>query len=691
MVTAATVLSLSGLTPLAAQAQSVSDLQAQINALLAQIAALQGQLAGAPAAAPASGSGDACYNYTRNLTVGSRGDDVSALQGVLASKGDLQVSPTGYFGPLTKAALAKFQAREGISPAAGYFGPITRAKVKAMCVPGAPVVGGGPAPAPIPVVGGDIAVVKSANQPVATILPFNAQRIPFTRIQLVAGSKDVAVTGVKVRRQGLGSDTMFDSLVLLDANGAQVGLKKTLNADHEAVIGERVVIKAGEAREFVVAGNRSSETSTGGQTVELAVMAVNVESGVVSGSLPIVGASHTSNASLTIGSVTMAMGPLNPQTGSATIVTKEVGTTGYTFSSVKITAGSEEKVYLKFIRWNQTGSAGSGDLANIKTYVDGVAYDAVVSSDGKYYTSTFSGKGLLIDKGFSKEVLIKGDMIGGSGRTVDFDLAKRTDIGLEGELYGYGVLPPQTGTTDPADDSGAFSSVEDPWMDANQASISAGTMNVTVDSATAPAQNVAVNLPDQILAAWSFDVKGEPVSVGSIKVNMLLTENSGASLGIEDLKNLTLVNKTTGNIVQGPNDGSGTVLSGTVTFSSSYTFPVGVTTLILKGKLGTDFANNDTFRASTTPSSDLTSVTGINTGVTVSPTPTTALTGNTMTVKAAALTISVATVPIAQTFIAGSRYEFARYILDASASGEDLRLTSFPAEYNLGGGAANDI
>ena len=317
--------------------------------MLAQIAALPGQLAGAPAAAPASGSGDACYNYTRNLTVGSRGDDVSALQGVLASKGDLQVSPTGYFGPLTKAALAKFQAREGISPAAGYFGPITRAKVKAMCVPGAPVVGGGPAPAPIPVVGGDIAVVKSANQPVATILPFNAQRIPFTRIQLVAGSKDVAVTGVKVRRQGLGSDTMFDSLVLLDANGAQVGLKKTLNADHEAVIGGRVVIKAGEAREFVVASNRSSETSTGGQTVELAVMAVNVESGVVSAACRSWRQPYQQRF-FDHWFCDDGYGSFEPQTGSATIVAK-VGTTGYTFSSVKITAGSEKVA--KFIRWNQ--------------------------------------------------------------------------------------------------------------------------------------------------------------------------------------------------------------------------------------------------------------------------------------------------------------------------------------------------
>lgn len=34
---------------------------------------------------------------------------------------------TEYFGSLTRAALAKYQADNGIAPAAGYFGPITRA------------------------------------------------------------------------------------------------------------------------------------------------------------------------------------------------------------------------------------------------------------------------------------------------------------------------------------------------------------------------------------------------------------------------------------------------------------------------------------------------------------------------------------------------------------------------------------
>ena len=65
-----------------------------------------------------------------------------------------------------------------------------------------------------------------------------------------------------------------------------------------------------------------------------------------------------------------------------------------TFSGVKITAGSAEKIRVKSIRWNQSGSAAAVDLSNIKTYVEGTAYDTVASSDGKYFTSTF-GDGIV--------------------------------------------------------------------------------------------------------------------------------------------------------------------------------------------------------------------------------------------------------------------------------------------------------
>lgn len=74
-----------------------------------------------------------------DLRVGSRGEDVSWLQKFLmsanvgaAAQALSAVGPTDYFGAVTRAALAEFQAHLGITPAAGYFGSKTRAAVSAM-------------------------------------------------------------------------------------------------------------------------------------------------------------------------------------------------------------------------------------------------------------------------------------------------------------------------------------------------------------------------------------------------------------------------------------------------------------------------------------------------------------------------------------------------------------------------------
>lgn len=84
-----------------------------------------------------SGSAAVTTQFNRNLTIGSTGADVAALQTILVSGGYL-VMPAGvnmgYFGPLTRTAVAKWQAAVGISPAAGYFGPISRAKLNASVV-----------------------------------------------------------------------------------------------------------------------------------------------------------------------------------------------------------------------------------------------------------------------------------------------------------------------------------------------------------------------------------------------------------------------------------------------------------------------------------------------------------------------------------------------------------------------------
>jgi len=87
-------------------------------------------------------TGSCGFTYTRNLTLGSTGADVVALQTYLEGKGTLVIPAgvsKGYFGPLTRSALASYQASAGIAPAVGYFGPITMGRVTADCV----VTGGG--------------------------------------------------------------------------------------------------------------------------------------------------------------------------------------------------------------------------------------------------------------------------------------------------------------------------------------------------------------------------------------------------------------------------------------------------------------------------------------------------------------------------------------------------------------------
>lgn len=106
-------------TPVTSKAATVEE---QIAALLAQIAMLQGQMGG--------GAG-ASYTFNNDLTIGSTGSDVTALQTKLEEAGFLTMPSgvaKGYFGSLTAAGVKAWQASVGL-PATGFFGPLSRAKL----------------------------------------------------------------------------------------------------------------------------------------------------------------------------------------------------------------------------------------------------------------------------------------------------------------------------------------------------------------------------------------------------------------------------------------------------------------------------------------------------------------------------------------------------------------------------------
>lgn len=65
----------------------------------------------------------------QNMTIGSTGQGVVVLQGLMSELGYLKVPsgvPFGYYGSLTRNAVAQYQSSLSVSPAVGYYGPITK-------------------------------------------------------------------------------------------------------------------------------------------------------------------------------------------------------------------------------------------------------------------------------------------------------------------------------------------------------------------------------------------------------------------------------------------------------------------------------------------------------------------------------------------------------------------------------------
>ncbi|MEK7535671.1 MAG: peptidoglycan-binding domain-containing protein [Patescibacteria group bacterium] len=669
----AMVLSIS-LAPVSAGAATIEELTAQINSLLSTIAGLQSQLS------TLSGTtGGTSYTFTTNLTLGSTGADVMNLQKVLNSSSDTQVAATGVgskgnesstFGPLTKAAVIKFQTKNAISPAVGYVGPITRAKLNTM---GGVVV--------VPPTPTGSATVSTTVQPSASLAVSGASRVPFTKFVVTAGASDVTINSVVVERAGLAQDAVLSGVILLDDQGIQLGIAKSLNSNHQATIGEAVVVKAGTSKTFTVAGNTTDITSMAsyaGEVIGLKVVAVN-SSSTISGSLPITGAYHVTNATISIGTATFAVSSFDPNSA----LSKPVGTVDYKFAGVRVTAGSAEKIRLWSVRWNQAGSIAATDLANVKVYIDGVAYTPAVSADGKYFTVTVPS-GLVIDKGFSKDIYIQGDIVGTNAatRTIQFDIEKDTDVYVSGETYGYGIkgTNPNSTTNTAASTASEFvgpaATPGTPFFSGSTVTVTAGSATTIAKSNTVPSQNIAVNVPNQILGGYETNFTGEGITVASTR--FAFATSSGVSAG-GAMTDVTLVDEN-GAVVAGPvNATLATTYGGSqyVTFTDSITYPLGKHIFTLKGKLPTTYANNGTITASTTPAA-WTTVKGVTTGSTVTLTGV-AFSMNAMTVKTASLAVSVGSTPSAQNIPAGIQgFTFANYQFDASASGEDVRFSSIP-------------
>jgi len=521
---------------------------------------------------------------------------------------------------------------------------------------------------------GTLTVTLAADTPAAGIAVESAARLAFTKVNLTASGGDVIVDSLVVERTGLANDACITSLDLIDA-GTNLPINitsKTLNSLHQTTFNDDFTVSNGTTKSVILAANMpASEDSYSGETPSLSLDSVTLkDDATLSAALPITGNTMTINHTITIGTATVQRGAYTNATSTAIQVGKE----DYTFFSFQIQAGSNEKIKFSQIKIYQEGSASLGtDLVNLELLQDGTKIADGVVASSKYVNFSFDA--ITLTKGQTVQFQVKADVEDGSARTIILGIYKTTDLLVEGITYGYNITPSYSGTG---------SSASNPVLRDNQFTISNGTLQVT-RSNDVGAENIGV-ANDQYLGAFNFTCKGESISVSELVLTVTSTGDPGNAS--DAVLNVELIDPS-GNVVAGPTDP--VRATGVVTWTDTFTVPIGETVYKVRGDLQTSasWASNDTVYVSFTPSA-MTS-TGDITGNAISETPSSAVSGNTQTVKAATLTVTRNTLPADQYIIVDQKdVTLSSWSFDATDSGEDIRVTSIGFTAVAAGSAATN-
>lgn len=515
----------------------------------------------------------------------------------------------------------------------------------------------------------------AADTPASGIVVPSAARFPFTYIDCTASADgDITIDSMVIQRTGVvAQDGAFSSIAIIDRDtNEQIGLNKTLNANHQATLNDDIVVSAGTTKRLSLAGNMASSlTSYAGEIPSLSLVTITLkDSATLDATLPITGNYQTINSTVTVASGTLGTGASNPTSDSAPEIGKEnVNFTEIKISNTSSSANNPSGLKIRQVKWTQNGSASDSDLENIDFVdQDGTVLATSSQVDKKVYFKFAEGSEPTINAGQNRSYMVRGDVVDGSGRTVSMDIKNYTDILMwDPDHSVYITLTAGTG---------AQSST--PRINGTDQTIGAGTLKV--EPASISSSNITEGGTQVVLGAFKFTVKGEPVEITQIGWQTHIDAvTAGLGATTSDITNLTIYDPD-GNVVAGPMDpthdyGDGDEAYGSATTTDTITVPVGETVYTVKADLSTDFANNDTIDVRVTPAANITA-TGSVSGDSITATPSGVQTSVTQTIKTGSLNVSLSPDPIAQSVVAGTLDHIFAYInLDASGSGEDVKVS----------------
>ncbi len=502
--------------PSVASADAISDLTAQINALLAQVSALQAAQSGTTVTPVTAG-----YVFSADLTLGSKGADVTALQTLLVSKGHLMMPAgvaMGYFGGLTKSAVAAWQTAAGIMPAAGYVGPKSRAALNAsapvvVVTPGTPVT---PGTTPV-VMGTGVMASLDASSPTSRTL-ISPQGVASLAVFKISNGSSAAakVTMLKFKRTGISSDTTLNDVYLYDAMGKRITDSASVATGYISFSDSSGIVTVPAMGSVSVVVRADIAALMNGQTLGVMLTDAMADAGAVTG-LPVSGAEHT----FATAPAGMSSAVFNPT--PTPLVASVDPQNDYVLWQTNLTVNSRD-AHLSSMTFQQLGSVNSSDVKNFRLMIDGTQVGSAVETVDTNRYLTFRLATPAVVKAGSHVVKVMGDIIGGSTRTVQFSLRRSIDVELTDSQLAVAVTP----TVSPTATFAALTT--------GIQTVLAGSLTITKDT-TSPSGNVVLQGSAVTLAKFKLRASGEEMKVENLTVGFL---HNGSTTLASKIRNAAL-------------------------------------------------------------------------------------------------------------------------------------------------------
>lgn len=282
-------------------------------------------------------------------------------------------------------------------------------------------------------VGGSLTVSLASDTPPAQTVPKNAASVAMAKFNLTAGSAAAMVTGLRVRRIGVGATSDFANVYLYDGNGNRLTTGRTINSSTNIVEfhGLNINVAAGATYSVVMVGDFSDPATTGGQhSFELtdAASVVISGSGTVSGSFPVRGNVFT------VG--TISAGRLDVQKGT-TPANPNIGAQNAEISNFKLTANTND-IEVRRITLIQAGSISNSDLTNLELWTGTTKVASAAALMGDKIVLNFNPP-YVITNGTTRTFSLTAKIAGRADRTIKTYVEYTTDVYAVDRLYNSGA------------------------------------------------------------------------------------------------------------------------------------------------------------------------------------------------------------------------------------------------------------